>query len=83
LIGAYSDQFYYDFFEWGTTSMRVARKKSRKVMKLNKTDPKGFATKVRGIVARPFMERAFGSHVQEVYDAIVAGYKKSIEKLGV
>lgn len=86
LVGPFSKNWWYDMFEWGT-KLHGPKKKGKAgwtgVLALRKSGEKIFARKVRGIAAKPFMRRAFESHVDEVYNAIVAGYKKMIEKLGV
>lgn len=81
LVGPYAKNWWYDFFEWGTRE-HGPKKKGRKVMALKKTGNGIFARKVQGIAAKPFMKRALDSHVDEVVNAIVAGYKKMLAKIG-
>jgi hypothetical protein len=85
LIGPFSRNWWYDFFEWGT-EVHSAKKKGRAVrsgvMKFSKSPVGVMVRRVKGVPARPFMRRALENHVDEIYTAIVSGYKKMIEKLG-
>ena len=83
LIGPRSDAWYYGLFDKGTSDYRVPEKKGRRVMRLNKTDKTLFATRVRGITAKPYIKLALEQHVDEVYRAVVDGYKKALAKMGV
>ena len=79
-IGPLKRYWYYKFAESGTRA-HGPKKARRKFMMWRDNGKRILAKRVRGIQAKPFLKPALENHIPEVQAAMVAGYKKMLEKV--